>query len=222
MQYKLPDRFRSDYNYWGSYKNKPDTELIPTKIISIKKIPPKTKGFKYQYDLSIKDNHNYFADRLLVHNSNVSILLEGGTVTHIFNRTTRVPFINKDKHFIIEGLLNSAKRGYLEFLPDGQHFGELIGPKVQGNPYNLKEHLWIPFTNYTNKFLTYTSWGKYPKDFKSIESWLKTLMPLYSLHINGDKNGFVEGIIFRHPDGRRAKLRKDMYSWFSGLRHKEE
>ena len=45
-------------------------------------------------------------------------------------------------------------------------------------------------------------------------------MPLYSKMLD---NGieFVEGIVFTHPDGRMAKLRKDMFPWFVGRRHKE-
>ena len=29
-----------------------------------------------------------------------------------------------------------------------------------------------------------------------------------------DRNGYVEGIVFTHPDGRMAKLRKDMFEWY--------
>jgi hypothetical protein len=35
------------------------------------------------------------------------------------------------------------------------------------------------------------------------------------------KTGFVEGIVFTHPDGRMAKLRRDMYPWYLGRQHKE-
>lgn len=45
-------------------------------------------------------------------------------------------------------------------------------------------------------------------------------------HLEKDKDGhyigFVEGIVFTHPDGRFAKLRKDMFPWFSGPRYKED
>ena len=32
--------------------------------------------------------------------------------------------------------------------------------------------------------------------------------------MKGDKEGFIEGIVFTHPDGRMAKLRKDMFKWY--------
>lgn len=163
-----------------------------------------------------------------LHGTNVSIIIQDGNIVAVFNRTERIPFFNKGKKHIIEGVLNSYERGYIEDLLDGQHFGELIGPKVNGNPYKLKEHLWIPFKTFGQKHLLYKSWGKYPKDFETISNWFKELMPLYSCMIqgaDGRKDGFVEGIVFTHPDGRMAKLRKDMFDWWfeqGGKAHKEE
>jgi hypothetical protein len=157
-----------------------------------------------------------------LHGTNVSVLIQDGVIVSCWNRTERIPFFNKGKKWIIEGLLNSFERGYMEFLGDGQHFGELIGPKVNGNPYKLKEHLWIPFETFCQKHLKYKSWGKYPKDFQTISDWFeKDLIPLYSSMVQGEegRTGFVEGIVFTHPDGRMAKLRKDMFSWFKGERH---
>ena len=167
-----------------------------------------------------------------LHGTNVSIVIQDGIITSMFNRTERIPFFNKCKKYITEAVLNSFERGYMEFLLDGQHFGEVIGEKVNGNPYKIQGHLWIPFETYCKKHLAYKSWGKYPKTFESISEWFKTLMPLYTLK-HGNKDGFVEGVVFVHPDGRMAKLRKDMWDWFkshksntgfttlSGQRHKE-
>lgn len=156
--------------------------------------------------------------------TNVSIQIQDGIIVAIWNRTERIPFFNKGKSFIIEGILESFKRGYMEFLSDGQHFGELIGEKVNGNPYKIKGHLWIPFETFCQKHLRYKSWGKYPKDFETISNWFKELIPLYACMVQGEdgrKNGFVEGIVFTHPDGRMAKLRKDMFNWYKGEHHKE-
>jgi len=155
-----------------------------------------------------------------LHGTNVSIFIKEGTVIAVFNRTERIPFINKGKKWIIEGILNSKERGYLEFLGDGQHFGELIGPRVNGNPYKLDIHLWIPFGGFCQKHLRYKSWGKYSKDFETISNWFKELLPLYSC-MKGNKKGFVEGIVFTHPDGKMAKLRCNMFSWYKEERHKE-
>jgi len=176
------------------------------------------KGNKYVVTPKIEEGYEWvFEDESVMaieklHGTNVSILIEEGTVTAVFNRTERIPFINKGKKWLIEGILNSKERGYLEFLGDGQHFGELIGPKVNSNPYKLDEHLWIPFSGFCQKHLRYKCWGKYPKTFESISEWFKELMPLYA-SMKGDGEGFVEGIVFTHPDGRMAKLRRDMFDW---------
>ena len=122
-----------------------------------------------------------------LHGTNVSILIQDGIITSIWNRTERIPFFNKGKQHIVMGIMNSYSRGYMEFLPDGQHFGELIGPKVNGNPYKLKENIWIPFESYAQEHLRYKSWGKYPKDFKTISEWFKELLPLYASRVNGEE-----------------------------------
>lgn len=159
-----------------------------------------------------------------LHGTNVSIVIQDGVITAVFNRTERIPFFNKGKSHIIKGLLESYERGYMENLLDGQHFGELIGEKVNGNPYKIKGNLWIPFETFAQKHLKYKSWGKYPKDFNSISAWFKELIPLYACMAQGEEgrmSGFVEGVVFTHPDGRMAKLRKDMFDWHKGERHKE-
>lgn len=168
------------------------------------------------YEWVFEDESTMAIEKL--HGTNVSIIVKEGTVMSIYNRTERIPFITKGKSWIVRGILNSKERGYLEFLGDGQHFGELIGPKVNGNPYKLDVHLWIPFSGFCQKHLKYNCWGKYPKTFESISEWFKELMPLYT-SMKGDRNGFVEGIVFTHPDGRMAKLRRDMFDWYKGRRH---
>ena len=176
--------------------------------------PEIAPGFEWVFS-----DENVIATEKL-HGTNVSIIMEDGIIKSIFNRTERIPFFNKGKKHITQGLLNSYERGYMDMLEDGQHFGELIGEKVNGNPHKINGNLWIPFNTYCKNSLRYKSWGKYPKTFESISEWFKTLMPLYALK-RGDKDGFVEGVVFHHPDGRMAKLRKDMFDWFSGFRHKE-
>jgi len=151
---------------------------------------------------------------------NVSIVIEDGKITRIFNRTSEIPFFNKGKKFITEAILNSFERGYCNFT-DGQYFGECIGPKVNGNPYKLKEHLWIPFSSYVKTKLAYKSWGKYPKDFKTISNWFKD--DIFSLFERRRDIVIMkpEGIVFvQLSTGKMAKLRVDMFDWFGGKAHK--
>ncbi len=191
----------------------------------INKIYVVTNEIAEGYEWVFEDKSVMAIEKL--HGTNVSIYIQDGIITAIFNRTERIPFFNKGKQHIVMGIMNSYSKGYMEFLPDGQHFGELIGPKINGNPYKLDEHVWVPFETYGQKHLKYKCWGNYPKTFESISEWFKELMPLYNLRVhgkiiatNGDKKveqkQFVEGIVFTHPDGRMAKLRCDMFDWFKG------
>ena len=149
--------------------------------------------------------------------TNVSVVVDGGEIKYIYNRTARIPFFCKGKSWIVQGICESFDRGYCNFT-DGQYFGELIGPKVQGNPYKLDRHLWIPFASYGQEHLLYKSWGNYPKDFETISAWFKD--DLFSLfarrHSPNHEKMFPEGVVFTHPDGRMAKLRRDMFDWFKG------
>lgn len=153
--------------------------------------------------------------------TDVSIVVENGQVVSVWNRENRVPFFGKGARHLTEAVLNSFERGYCN-LPDGQWFGEALGPKIQGNPYMLDEHLWIPFLTYARDKLAYKSWGKYPKTFEAIETWFKDgPMSLFMLS-HGIKDGIAEGVVFHRPaTGEMAKLRRDMFEFYRGPRHKE-
>ena len=157
--------------------------------------------------------------------TDVSIIIEGGKITRIFNRTNEIPFFNKGSKFISEAVLNSFERGYCD-LTDGQYFGEVLGKKVNGNPYRLDEHLWIPFLTYCREHLAYKSWHKYPKTFLNISKWFFAPISeggIFSLFLR--KRGIEakpEGIVFHNlKTGQMAKLRLDMFKEFTGRKHKE-
>lgn len=153
--------------------------------------------------------------------TDVSIVIEDGTITSIWNRTERVPFINKGRRFIIDAVLESYDRGYC-MLTDGQWFGEVIGKNVQGNPYSIDYTVWLPFSAYVRDRLRYSSWGKYPKTYESIRSWfLDGPISLFMLQ-RGIRNKLAEGVVFHNPGtGQMAKLRRDMFDFYTGSRHKE-
>ena len=67
---------------------------------------------------------------------------------------------------------------------------ELCGPKVQGNPEKFQDHQLIPHGIW---FL-----DGCPRDFDGIKAFLE--------------NAGIEGIVWHHPDGRMAKIkRKDFF-----------
>ncbi len=155
--------------------------------------------------------------------TNVSIMIEDGEIVEVWNRMNRIPFFSKHGAFIMKGLINSYSKGYMDDLEDGQYFGELVGPspKRRENKYDLDQRLWIPFSTYSQNKLVYHSWGKYPKTYESISKWFKDdLIPLFYAKTHkmkydtAKKEGYIEGVVFTHPDGRMAKLRKDMFPFF--------
>lgn len=72
--------------------------------------------------------------------------------------------------------------GYFE---DGTY--ELLGPKIQGNPENKNTHC----------FLKHSDADVYPdapRGYEELKDWLK--------------GKDIEGLVFHHPDGRMAKIKK--------------
>jgi hypothetical protein len=161
--------------------------------------------------------------------TDVSVIIENGEITRVWNRLNNIKFFDPTKRFIIEALLNSMEKGYLDAFihKDGQYFGEVIGPKVNGNPYELEEHLWIPFEYYVREHLVYKSWYKYEHGFESIKDWFFKPAEeggIFSLIYRIRHHGKIkkpEGIVFLDTKtGQRAKLRLDMYPEYKGKRHK--
>lgn len=156
-----------------------------------------------------------------LHGTNVCFVVEDGEVVLISNRTqiiTKSPRIHTNlgqkETMFLKAYLNSAEKGWLGDLGDGYHYGELVGPKVNGNLHNLTCHYFVPFSILKQKF-HWKSWisNKYPKDFAAISSWFKDLPSLFTKKY-GTNPGLAEGIVFWHPDGRVAKLRRDMFEWY--------
>jgi len=180
------------------------------------------------YAWVFEDDRTMAVEKL--HGTNVSVLVQGGEVTGVWNRTNRIPLMPRgtQPQRIIRGIHNAISRGYIDRLPDGQHFGELVGPKINGNPYDLDDWFWVSFSAYSRRHLIYKSFGKYDTDPKAIEEWFKDgLIPLFYSREHGmsfDKaeGAFVEGIVFTHPESEDidtlpfAKLRYDMYPWYDG------
>lgn len=96
-----------------------------------------------------------------------------------------VPVLDNDKWHLI-GLQNTPD------ISDGTF--ELVGPKVNGNNENLDDHVLVKHGSVVAEDLQ-------DRTFDSIRDWLET--------------HDVEGLVFHHPDGRMAKIRrKDFgFSW---------
>lgn len=69
--------------------------------------------------------------------------------------------------------------------PDGTY--ELCGPKIQGNPEGLFQHVLIPHGEVLFPLM--------PRTFKGIRQWLI-------------KNQRIEGVVWHHEDGRMVKIKR--------------
>ena len=64
---------------------------------------------------------------------------------------------------------------------------ELLGPKIQGNPEQIANHCLL-------KHSGAQAYENVPRTFEGLRNWLS------------DKD--IEGLVFHHPDGRMAKIKK--------------
>jgi hypothetical protein len=155
--------------------------------------------------------------------TDISIVIKNRQIVAVYNRTHDLPFFEKGKYHVFHGILNALEKGYITIDNEGQFFGELIGPKVNGNPLKLDDHIWLPFQEYVWPHLAYKSFNKYPKSFDGISKWFKEdLFSLYYRKVHAGAKEPAEGIVFVKPStGQMAKLRRDMFDWYAGQRHKE-
>lgn len=174
------------------------------------------------YEWVFEDPQTFAVEKL--HGTNVKIKSEKGRLLAVQNRTNIIDPLQliKGNIFIMEGIWNAAQKGYVE--SDAEQAGEVIGPKLQGNPYELDFHLWYPF-NLAVSNLRYTSFEKHERNFDNWSSWFKDhlfsrFFTKRASKLNIDKKVFAEGVIFynlkRKEEGKpyMAKLRRDMYPWF--------
>jgi hypothetical protein len=142
----------------------------------------------------------------------------------VFNRKNPIDPLQifSGKTFIMEAIFKSIDKGYVN--KDGEQAGEVIGPKVQGNPYKLLVHEWYPFER-TISALRYKSFEEHDRTFDNWSSWFKDFLFSRYFTKKASKEGteekvFAEGVIFynlkRKAEGKTwmAKLRRDMFDWY--------
>lgn len=74
FNYKLPEVLRKieKIQWWKHQINGYDQSLIEANVERVdKNYKVKEEWLKYKYDIQVEDNHNYFANNILVHNSNI-------------------------------------------------------------------------------------------------------------------------------------------------------
>ena len=179
------------------------------------------------YDWVIEHKDTFAVEKL--HGSNLGVTTGAGRITHIQNRMNEVDMLQVmgGRSFLVEAIIMAVTKDYVQ--KDGTQYGEALGPKLNGNMYQLPYHLWYPFDKAQDS-LRYTSFHKQERSFASWNLWfhkyLKSLfyaryhkIPISEM-FGRDDVPFAEGVVFYNPtiaeEGcrpRMSKLRRDMYPW---------
>lgn len=156
--------------------------------------------------------------------TNVKILTEKGRLMAAQNRKNIIDPLQiiHGKTFLMEGIFQSIGKGYVK--ENGEQTGELIGPKVNGNPYQLLVHEWYPFEKAIAD-LRYKSFHEHDRTFDNWSSWFKEGLSSRYFTKRASKLGLTtqvmaEGVVFYNlklkAEGNiwMAKLRRDMFDWY--------
>ena len=157
--------------------------------------------------------------------TNIKILVQDGRVAVVQNRANPpLDLLNTrvDNTRYAEGVLHAIAKGYLK--EDGEYAGELIGPSVNTNLYQLDRHEWYPFDRAVES-LRYKSFNEHPRTFENWQNWfggfLRSLYYAKRKKIPIAESILAEGVVFYHLRRRAegqwpwmAKLRRDMFRFF--------
>lgn len=188
---------------------------LPEVYLVVNQINP---GFEWVFD----DPDTFAVEKL--HGTNVKIRTLSGRLLAVQNRLNVIDPLQviKGQSFILEGIFQAIGKGYV--LPEGEQAGEVIGPKLQGNPYKLDTHLWYPFERAITD-LRYRSFHEHERTFENWSNWFRSSLYSRFFAKRASKMGteekvFAEGVIFynlrRRSEGKSwmAKLRRDMFEWY--------
>lgn len=167
-------------------------------------IPKIAEGWEWCFDPA----QCYVLEKL--NGTNVKLEIDGEKLT-IWARNQKhkgyveVNLNNPEFKYIIQGVSNTIASRKKRF-ESKTYYGEVIGEKYQGNPYQMDTHLWVNFEPFRGGVEAYKDYPKTP-DFESWKEWILQLTSLFNPNVE------AEGVIFLNKQtGQMAKLRKDMFS----------
>jgi hypothetical protein len=140
--------------------------------------------------------------------TNIRLTLRAGQVVRVEKR--RNPSKAQKERGIIDGwyidadeyakddkhIFEAVRATDVHEWPDGEHSAEALGPHIQGNTLGLEKQLCVPFN------LWVPVYEDVPRTFDGVRQFLAALDSKYA------PGHLAEGIVFHHPDGRRAKIKR--------------
>lgn len=201
--------FKVNIEDWKKYGKKLQLRT-PEVYLAVDEVNP---GYEWVFE----DEDTFCVEKL--DGSNVKILTNNGRLEAIQNRKNKIDMLQimKGKTFILEGIFQAVGKGYIN--AHGEQGGELIGPKLQGNPYKLSTHLWYPFEK-TIRHLRYRSFHEHDRTFDNWSNWFENYLISRFAAKRGEKDVMAEGVVFYNPKRKAenksymAKIRRDMYFWY--------
>ncbi len=170
------------------------------------------------YEWVFNDPDTFAVEKL--DGTNVKLKTENGRLVALQNRMNVIDPLQivKGKSFILEGVFQAIGKGYVN--QDGEQAGEVIGTKLQGNPYKLNNtHLWYPFEK-SIKHLRYKSFHNHDRNFDNWSSWFKDYLNSLFASKRGEREVMAEGVVFYNLKRKAekksymAKLRRSMFVWY--------
>lgn len=177
------------------------------------------------YEWVFEDPDTFAVEKL--DGTNVKLRTEGGRLVELQNRLNVIDPLQiiKGKTFIPEGIFRAVGKGYVR--EDGEQAGEVVGPKLQGNPYHLDYHEWYPFDKSVTD-LRYKSFHEHERNFDNWSVWFKDWLHSRYYQKRREKlhgkdlpeKVFAEGVVFYNLKRRAeqkswmAKLRRNMFDWY--------
>jgi len=111
-------------------------------------------------------------------------------------------YVDADEHGAEDKWLVEAGRNTdVSQWPDGEHSCEALGPKIQGNGLGLTRHFCVPFN------MEIPCFEDVPRSFEGFKTFLEQIDSQYA------PGHLAEGIVFHHPDGRRAKIKRKDFAY---------
>jgi hypothetical protein len=210
----IRQRFKVDRARWQQHGRRLGLRA-PEAYLVVDRVNP---GYEWVFD----DPDTVAVEKL--DGTNVKLRTQRGRLVAVQNRLNVIDPLQvmKGNSFIMEGIFMSIGKGLVK--EDGEQAGELIGPKVQGNPYKLELHEWFPFEAAIER-LSYRSFHEHERSFRAWSAWFKD--GLFSRYYTkrASKTGaqdraLAEGVVFYNVKRRAAsatwmaKLRRDMFDWY--------
>ena len=139
MKYKLPKRYENMPCVYDGITFSTLQGIVETTVLSIDRYD---EPIKYVYDLTVEDNHNYFCQSILIHNSSLTCIYHDGEF-RVCSRNLEL--LETDDNAYWKTVRSEHIEDKLKAV--GKNIaiqGEMIGFGIQGNKYALKStECWV-------------------------------------------------------------------------------